>query len=247
MASQILFVGHNAGYTGAPIVFLNFLKWFKKNCDIPFQIILRRGGLLEGAFMSLAPVVTLDNGYIGFIERRLSFFGLEKIAEKIYQTRLKEKFRSGDFGLIYSNTVTNGHVLEALRHIDCPVITHVHELEYWIRNHMGLDKFNLVKANSHYFIAVSEAVRQNLIKNHEIPEDEIEMINEFIPLVASNSVDTSFMGKRICDQLNIPSEALIVGASGTTDWRKGPDLFIEMAQRVIKRMDRLVYFLWVGG
>ena len=34
---------------------------------------------------------------------------------------------------------------------------------------------------------------------------------------------------------------------GTTDWRKGPDLFIEIAQRTIRNCDRPVEFVWVGG
>ena len=35
--------------------------------------------------------------------------------------------------LIYSNTVTNGELLERLEPLDCPVISHIHELEYWTR------------------------------------------------------------------------------------------------------------------
>ena len=57
MPKKVLFISHEASRTGAPIVFLNFLKWFKANTDIPFQILLKKGGVLEPDFKAIAPVL----------------------------------------------------------------------------------------------------------------------------------------------------------------------------------------------
>jgi glycosyltransferase involved in cell wall biosynthesis len=49
-------------------------------------------------------------------------------------------------------------------------------------------------------------------------------------------------------ELGIPDGALVVGASGTTDERKGPDLLLRVLQRLQRRRPDLdVHVLWVGG
>ncbi len=54
MSKKVLFISHDASRTGAPIVLLNLLKWFKTNTDIPFQILLKKGGVLEPDFKAIA-------------------------------------------------------------------------------------------------------------------------------------------------------------------------------------------------
>lgn len=244
---QILFISHNAGYTGAPIVFLNFLKWFKKHSDIPFQILLRDGGLLEKEFRTLAPVCILSTGIQGFWGRQLNRIGLDKAVDYLVKSQVRRNFLDDNIALIYSNTVTNGVILDALSYLNCPVITHVHELEQWIQNHTGLDKFNLAKTNSSHFVAVSDAVRQNLLDNHFVPWNKIDVVNEFVPTSLANAIDILQSRHQVCAQEGIPHDALIVGASGTTDWRKGPDLFVKVARQVISQTELPVYFIWVGG
>jgi hypothetical protein len=55
--------------------------------------------------------------------------GLERLSNRIRRRHLKQVLAGEEFGLIYSNTVVNGDVLEFLADLGCPVITHVHELE----------------------------------------------------------------------------------------------------------------------
>ncbi|WP_096896367.1 hypothetical protein [Candidatus Scalindua japonica] len=56
MPKKILFISHDASRTGAPIILLNFLRWFQDNTNIPFRIILREDGELKPEFQALAPV-----------------------------------------------------------------------------------------------------------------------------------------------------------------------------------------------
>ena len=60
MTKQILFISHDASRTGAPILLLNFLRWFKQNTDIPFRIILAKTGELEPYFKELAPTFVFN-------------------------------------------------------------------------------------------------------------------------------------------------------------------------------------------
>lgn len=44
MKSELLFISQDAFRMSAPIVFPNFLLGFKFNTNIPFQVLLGRGG-----------------------------------------------------------------------------------------------------------------------------------------------------------------------------------------------------------
>lgn len=225
LTPKVLFISHDALRAGAPIVLLNLLKWFKANTDIPFEILLKDGyGELGPEFEALAPVIAWNESG---------------------PVNAKEHLEQANIGLIYSNTITNGEVLAALSNLKCPVISHVHELEYWINYRVEPENLKQVQKYTHHYIVVSQAVKQNLVENLKISEDKIDVVYEFIPTTQSG---LSQKQNRIRQQLNIPQEAFVVGACGTTDWRKGPDLFIQLTRAVYQRQpEKPVHFVWVGG
>ena len=47
---EILFVSHDAGRTGAPLILLNFQRWLKEHTTVKFATIVRRSGPLEAEF-----------------------------------------------------------------------------------------------------------------------------------------------------------------------------------------------------
>jgi glycosyltransferase involved in cell wall biosynthesis len=149
---------------------------------------------------------------------------------------------------VYANTVTNGEALEFLSDLRCPVLCHVHELEYGIRHFTDADKFGRVKAHTKHYIAVSEAVRRNLVANHNIPEDKIDIVYGFISVTPSQETDQEAARHAVLQRLNIRANAMIVAASGTFEWRKGSDLFIQLARTICMRQpSRPVHFVWIGG
>lgn len=115
---KVLFINHSGTRTGAPLFLLNFLKWFKSHSDIPFEILFKDDGELRSEFEKLAPVTMFNS---------------------VKQAR--NRFKPEEIGLIYSNTVANGHVLKALEYLNSPIITHAHELDYNIRHANGLEIF----------------------------------------------------------------------------------------------------------
>ena len=129
-----------------------------------------------------------------------------------------------------------------MKKVGCPVITHVHELEFWI-NKTGKNNFNQVKKNTDYYIAGSKAVKINLTDNHSIPKNQIEVIYDCIA-----NIEKVPESKKIRPSLNIPQDAIIVGSSGSEVWRKGKDLFVQFAISVLRKCNNLpIYFVWVGG
>jgi glycosyltransferase involved in cell wall biosynthesis len=157
---------------------------------------------------------------------------------------LDHLLRDGNVGLVYSNTITNGEVLASMAG-GLPVITHVHELGFWINHRLDPGSLAHTRRLTSLYVAVSDAVRQNLIDGLGIPPQMVETIHEFIPTHVSS---TGVAREEVRAALGIPAHAFVVGGSGTTDWRKGPDLFVQLAAVVRRRRPQEpVHFVWIGG
>lgn len=243
---RVLFISHEATRTGAPILLLHLVRWLKVNSELSFDILLRDGGVLEPDFSAIAPVTNLKArrfAATNWLPRGSSRIGLRQTAERFYFRRLKEALLREDFGLVYANSVINGDILEFFSDLRCQILCHVHELECG-----NTERFERVKEYTNHYIAVSEAVQLNLVANHNIPEDKIDTVHEFIPVAASQESDQEVARHEVLQRLNIPANAMIVGASGTLEWRKGPDLFVQLARSICGRQpSKPVHFVWIGG
>jgi len=243
---KILFIGHDGSRTGAPIVLLHLLRWLKQNSDLSFEILLRRDGELKAEYEKLAPVWVLHEkmNTPGTVAARAA----RRMGLPMAESFLARQLAHRSVDLIYSNTVENWSVLRDLAFLGCPIVTHVHELEYWIRYQTGLENFRHIQNLTDYYVAASAAVKQNLVENHRIPDDKIGVVHEFIPTEVYSSEQRAQASRQIREKLNIPQDAMIVGGAGTTDWRKGADLFVRLAASVQRQQPgRSIYFVWVGG
>lgn len=248
MAGQkkILFITPGAQSFGGNIFLLNFLRWFKRNCDIPFMTLYGFGGDLEKEFAELSPVYqfNFDDSSDSFVKKA---FGKAGNHLELKRTFLKARIKRENIGLIYSNAVTNDRMLSMFDDPGVPVITHCHELESLIQL-SGIECFDRTKKRTSHFVAVSDAVRQNLIRNHQISHREISLIHGFVPV--ENIPADAIKEKRemVRAELGIPADAFVVGASGTLNWRKAPEFFIQIAHTVRKKAPaEPIYFVWVGG
>ncbi|MBW4693768.1 MAG: glycosyltransferase [Lyngbya sp. HA4199-MV5] len=225
---RILFISHDASRTGAPIVLLHFIRWLRDNTRLPFFILLREGGELVAEFEAVGPVIILNQA--GFSE--------DVLAEQL------ERY---NIGLIYSNTTVNGAVLRVLSQLRCPVISHVHELEQTIRHYFSVELFEEVKQHTNHYIVASQAVKENLVRNHSIPTKKLEVIYEYIP-IRSASVNLAEARQELCIELDIPENSFIVGGCGTITLRKGIDIFVQLLSTLHRlKTETPFYFLWVGG
>jgi glycosyltransferase involved in cell wall biosynthesis len=243
-SEEVLFVSHDAGRTGAPFVLLNFQRWLKENTTLKFATILRRTGPLETEFAKLGETFLIETPSK---PRSLP----TRIANRLgwSTSRPDERlapFRNRCYRLIYSNTVTNGDVLQALARPGVQIITHVHELEYWIKK-SGATNWKQVCKHTTTFIAASEAVALYLQKQHGITPERIKVVHEFIPTKAWTQSGVTRKTPLSRAQLGIPENAFVVGGSGSETWRKGKDLFIKLAGIFRRRHPaQPFWFMWVG-
>jgi len=224
MKTKVLFISHDAQPHGAQFLLLHLVRWIARHGGIEAHVLLKRPGPLAAQFAEVATTTVLPEGG---------------------PAALLETLRRESFDLVYSNTVVNGELLEGLSSLNCPVITHVHELEYWISYRSGAVNNAQVVARTDAFIACSHAVARCLESTLKIPPAKIFTVHEFIP---ANPGPINFLAARakVRKSLQLPEDALLVAGSGTTDWRKSPDLFIQVARAVTQQMPN-VHFLWVGG
>ncbi len=243
MLKKILFISHETSRTGAPFVLLYFLQWLKQHhSDIQITVLTLNGGGLTNEFKMVADeyydLTEITNPKRNIVQRaktklykKLGITYAWPDAKRIFVENLSQQ----DFDLVYSNTVVSIPIATQikLQNKDANLLVHVHELESEIERTIGsLEQF---LNNIDIVIAASKMVRNNLLFNHSIPANKIEIIYEFT--------------KKLNPEIKIKNEGGIfkVGGSGKFGYRKGTDLFIQTARYLNDHYPQLkIEFTWVG-
>jgi len=249
LTRQILFVGHDASRSGAPLLLLYLLRWLKQHTSFSFQVLLGQGGELLTEFEALTTVTIFQREFplkTDMLSKTMRHFGWQRNQKQRHLNDIREKFQYDNVGVIYCNSIAAAKIVQALDKHSCPLICHVHELEYAIQ-YYGIQHFENMKRHVHQYIAASDAVKQNLISRHHIAEANIRVIYEYLPSMLPEVSSDNDAKRQICQELRISENALIVCAVGTIDWRKGADLFIQLARIIhTTHIDISIHFLWVG-
>lgn len=241
---RILAISHDAGRTGAPIGLLAFLNWLREAKGAHTGIILRNPGPLERSFQKLGPTLTLGKSALlrWRLGRRLR--GMLPHSIQTEARSIRNICSKGEYNVIYSNTATNGEVLEILSPLGLPVVTHVHELDYWITR-AGPTNWRQVVSNTSRYIAAAQAVRDNLVHRHGISSNKVDVVYEHIrslpavPSAAERAAARSALG--------IPHGAIVIGGCGAEHWRKGRDLIPQLLIALNRACpDRQFHVVWVG-
>lgn len=230
---NILFVSHDAYANGAQILLLVLAGWLKEHGLVNPRFIMAGPGGLMDEFLRLGPVLRLDPHQLG-----------GAAADKT--ARLLRSFCGQDVSAVYLNSAASGHVIELTSRLQVPQIAHVHELQKSIERWVGAAKMAALREYADLFIAASGPVADNLHETHSIQRAKLKVIHAFIGCTGVRQMTVS--EKRNCKAaLGFNPEAKLVLGCGTTDWRKGPDLFVQVAEAARLSYPAPVEFLWVGG
>lgn len=247
MNDGILFVGHEASRSGAPMAQLHFLRWYKLHGKRRFRLLLGCGGPLVSDFEAVADTWALERSRWcpgGLRASSLRVVGLGKWAERA-ELRDLRKFANGfQPGLVYVNSIGSARPVGMLRP-QCPVLTHIHELDttgFLLFGHASPWLDRLMRRTDH-FIACSQAVRRTLVVGQHIAPERVDVVYESIPV---KDVRAKRSRDEIFAELNVPANASLVIGCGTASWRKGADIFVQLA-RAVARERGPAYFVWVGG
>jgi len=231
---------------GAEMVSLHFLRWIKQNTNTAITILLQAGGPLLNEYEKLGELYLWRPGLpLLTFGGRLSNALRRKLRKKDNFIPFPKQLKNRQFDLVYLNIAgTVGMAPFMKRLYGCPVVAHIHELSYtmqaWHPNALTPD--NLAAIDQ--FIAASKSVKDNLVRNDGIDAKKVTVFNEFIrvgeitkPTIASASMK---------HMLDIEG-CFVVGAGGQAGWRKGTDIFMQVARQVNQLMpENEIKFIWVG-
>jgi glycosyltransferase involved in cell wall biosynthesis len=235
---KILFISHDTSRTGAPMVLLHFLKWLQTNNPmIQTDLLALDGGSLDFEFRN---IVTNYYDCRQIIQPQISLFKRIFVKLKLFRdiSRRRELFISqlanNQYDVIYANTIVSLPFASDLANqsINSKLVVHVHEMNAVIR--LLLPQFEEYIKDVSKFITPAQTVKDNLINNWHVGADRIEVVYE-----------CATISKKEIENKN--DNLFTIGASGTVHWRKGYDVFIQLARYLCKLKPKNNFkFIWVG-
>lgn len=238
---KLLIITHEASRTGAPLVLLHLLRWLKTNQpNVIATVVTLEGGDLESDFKAVC------NSYYNYtvITKPKKQSLVQRVFKNLKLYKPVNKKRSfintlgaACFDVVYANTIKSvpfGHDV-ASKNKNTKFIVHLHELNVIIKQ--CLPNFKDYLPHIDQFITPSKLVKENLITNWSVNDNSVEVIYEcsnIDPLPNEHAKDKK-------------EKIFTIGASGTVHWRKGHDVFVQLARYFKSHYtDLQVKFIWVG-
>ena len=235
--SKILFITHDANRTGAPLILLNFMQWLKQNQpQIEIHSLSLRQGVLSESFKSVSQnFIELENPNDSIFKRSIN--KLKKTSTKAeFKKNILARLKKENYEVIYANSIMSLDWAIAIKrqNPNTKLLLHLHELQVSINYYSP--NFNEVKDEVDLYICASQLVRNNIVNNYNVSQDNTKVIYEFANLKS----------QAVSDDIKVQKEQFVIGASGTVNLRKGYDLFLCVAKAVVSEIGDKAQFHWVG-
>jgi len=228
---KILYVNGTANIGGAEVSLINLVKRMNKDIYSTMAVLPDDGPLAKK--MS-------DMGIKVVIERTMEYSRRRPVSFLKAVLRLTRLIRSEGIGLVHANSIyISEQSLFASKLAGIPCICHVRDLAPIL----GAGRIRSIAFKKMArMIAISEAVKNDLIRKLNIPEEKIERIY--------NGVDTEefnpgISGENFRREYNLGSSKL-VGMAGRFSPEKGQDIFLRAAGEIVKEY-KDIYFVVVGN
>jgi len=225
---KILLISHDASRTGAPILLINLAKLILSFNEHKVTFLLKNGGALETEFNSIAPTHLLKEK-----QRKGKFAFFLKRKKSI----IEDHAFLNSFDFIISNTITNGDIIEVIKKkYKGKIISYIHELEIGTKAFSNEQNVLKLIRNSTKFWVPSSIVNDYLREMLDIDQQDIFTMPYYIPLNLPGTKKEKI------------KKEFLVGGCGTTDWRKGADLFVIIAKQLyLKYPEISIVFRWAGA
>lgn len=240
---RILFIGHNATYTGAPKSLLRIMRYLKEQQLAEFELLLRNDGPLRAEYEAVTTVHQFmprwampTGGH--WVLNKLRAFGL-----RAHRAFLLARLKNKSFQLIYANTVVNANVLEFLASLRLPAVAHLREMHVAIDAYGGRPMIDRLERHVQHYISVSHIAKSALM-DYGVASDKISVVYNFIE-PKEFAVSGGLRGDAVRKSLGLVQGDILIGNVGTFNHRKGSDLFLGVADQVLAKHAN-VHFLWVG-
>lgn len=232
---NVLLVSHDASWTGAPILVYNLSRLYQSRYNV--TVLCLNGGPLLSALSDVSASVEV--------------VPYHRMPKNAFDQKIKSIIADGNFAFAVVNSIESRHVLEVMRKERLPTVALLHEFaSYTLPRTAFPDAIS--QADTIVFstsITLRNAIDLTGIgyspKVKVLCQGKCEIPNG----VASTGGDYDNIERlqQILRPFNDTGEKLVIGA-GTVQMRKGTDLFIEVARRVLQLSGGDGYrFVWFGG
>ena len=234
---SILIVSHQASRTGAPILALNLANKFQNKYNI--FILVLSGGVLSRDFRSIGAcnVEIIDSKILS-------------VSAGIQYIKRLSKNVDIDFAIV--NSIESRSMLRALSILNITTLTLVHEFYSSVGSR---DAFLDVYNYSNKIVFPALVVMQDYVekypffksnKIHIIPQGKCVVSRVGAGGLNDQQVRMNF--KELIRPSTCSSDVKVILGAGYVHYRKGVDLFLECAAKIIESPDGENYrFVWVGG
>ena len=237
---RVLFVGHEASRTGAPLILLQILKHFSSMTNVECFVILDRGGPLVGEFAKFAHLYMVQNHERAFLDGMPYSDDLTREMHRVLAL-----LEDNPPVAVVANSAEVTHLANRVAERFRPLIFLVHESGQFY----GPAQIELMLRCCDKVVFPARAMLESYVaRNPGVKQKAIVLPQG---LLKSRFGDWRFKRKKehLCKDHGIPREAFVVLGCGTVDLRKGTDLFVSVATAVLRKVPSSmpVVFVWVGG
>ena len=251
-AVRVLALGHDASNTGAPRLLLDLLRWARENARATNSIWLRRGGPLVAPMRTVGSVRALRpwgrRTPTDIIEVGLGEIGASAAASALpaVEGRVRSLFDRSRPDLVIVNGMGAAALLAAVPS-DLPVAVLVHELGVGMERAAAAPLRQQLWARAERVVAVSEAVAACVREEAGLDPSAVTVAHGFVDPAPSDRYRAEATARRR-RSLGLPDpDRPLIGAVGTGDWRKGIDLFVQLAAVLRQRGASIPRMAWVGA
>jgi len=221
-AGRILLVGHDAHRHGAQMLLLNIAKIYRSKFGMDVVIVLKEGGPMLGEYQRVAQTHVLSKTGQG---------GLHKLLSRI------------KFSAAICNTCVTGDLTPALRQAGLQVLSLVHEMPNLIKDYQLESRIQTIANKAHHVVFPAPVVQQGF-------EQFTESFSASAVIQPQGTYTSVVFDQKAREQIRTElgiavHQKMVIGV-GYADLRKGFDLFMETARRLM-RSDNNMHFVWVGA
>lgn len=231
---RVLFVSHDAHVGGAQASLLDIVQWLQAHTGLEIKVLCLAGGQRLEQFRRIADTALLDDL-------------VSKTAKTATKLAHIMAWCGGRPDLVYCNSLATGHVHALLGELGSPILTHARELATSVARFAKRDMDDIVSHTSR-FVACSRSVQDYLIATYGVDPNAIDVLPSAVPQSGADNGLTEIQRLGSRQLAGWPTDRTIVVGSGVgMPFRKGADLFIEVARILRARGIEDYHFYWLGS
>lgn len=230
---NLVIITHTLNETGAPLLAFNIAKSFQEKGYNVFTISLSDGYLAEKYRENNLPLISLHQ----------SPLSKEINNSKIFEF-IVSNLKSKNYQNLLTNTIISGIATPFFKKYDFKIVSLIHEMGQSITTYDMKQGGRDINFYSDKIVFPDQVVQdeffeifeENIKKSVICPQGLYKTKEDIIPDYQS-----------IYEKYNIPKNSKIILGSGYADYRKGIDLFLLAAQKLLTMEDQEEYhFIWAG-